>query len=129
MIVLDASAAVCVVLDSPLDRAHRIKVRLQGEQLHSPHLIDLEVANALRRLVQAGGLTAARAAEALDDLAHLPLRRHPHLPFLVDIWRLRDNYTAYDAAYLTLAGVLDVPLITLDVRMARAPSGASIEVF
>lgn len=129
MIVLDASSAVCVLLNSPVDRAARIRERLRGEELQAPHLIDLEVAHALRRMVLIGDLTSAGAEEALNSLAWLEVDRHPHYPFLGDIWRMRSNRTAYDAAYVALAEFLRAPLITLDGRMARTPSAATIEVF
>lgn len=36
------------------------------------------------------------------------------------IWELRDNLTAYDAAYVALAEALDAPLLTGDRHLARA---------
>lgn len=129
MIVLDASAAVCVLLNSPAQRASALRQRLRGEQLQAPHLIDLEVAQTLRRFVLAGSLAADRASDALTDLAQLPLTRQPHYPFLERVWQLRSNLTAYDAAYIALAEFLVAPLLTLDSRMARARPGATVEVF
>lgn len=87
------------------------------------------MAQTLRRFVLAGTLPADRAGDALDELAQSPLVRHPHYPFLERVWQLRSNLTAYDAAYVALAEFLDAPLLTLDARMARAPSWATIEVF
>jgi predicted nucleic acid-binding protein len=129
LIVLDASAAICIALNSPPERAAALRQRLNGEVARAPHLIDLEVAQTLRRLVLAGTLPVYRAGDALNELAQSPLVRHPHHPFLERVWQLRSNLTAYDAAYVALAEFLDVPLLTLDARMARAPSGATIEVF
>lgn len=87
----------------------------------APHLIDLEVASALRRLVRTPGVDPDDARRSLAGLAQLPgLVRHEHFPLLPRIWDLRDNFSAYDAAYVALAERLDLPLVTLDARLARA---------
>ncbi len=97
--------------------------------LHAPHLIDVEVAQVLRRYVNRGQLGEHHAAAALDDLRDLALERYPHHLFLPRIWDLRDNVTAYDAAYLALAEALDAPLLTCDRRLATAPGhGARVVV-
>lgn len=129
MIVLDASATVCLLLNEPVTRARTILERLRGETLQAPHLMDVEVTHALRRLVLTGMLAPVRGREALTDLAQLRLTRYPHYPLLDRIWQLRSNLTAYDAAYVALAEFLAAPLVTLDSRMARSGAGATIEVF
>ncbi len=74
----------------------------------------------LRRASLSGGLEERRSAQALADLSALPLRRAPHLPLLPRIWELRQNVTAYDAAYVALAEVLESALATADRRLDRA---------
>ena len=74
----------------------------------------------LRRYATRAALTAARGAQAIDLLLRFPVARYPHEPLLPRIWRLRDGSTAYDAAYVALAEVLDAPLVTCDQRLARA---------
>lgn len=131
MIVLDASAAVALLLDTPLSAATALRERIRrpGESLHVPHLIDLEVTQVLRRFVLRRELPAERARDALLDLADLPLLRYPHQPFVSRIWDLRENLTAYDACYVALAEVLDAPLLTLDAAMQRAAGpSATVEV-
>jgi predicted nucleic acid-binding protein len=120
VIVVDASAVIEVLLNTRA--AARVAERLFGgrETLHVPHLLDLEVAQALRRYVLAGDLDGERGEEALDDLCDLPLRRYPHEPFLGRIWELRRNVTAYDAAYLALAEALGAPCLTRDAKLADA---------
>jgi predicted nucleic acid-binding protein len=120
VIVVDASAVLEVLLQTPA--AARIEARLfaVGETLHVPHLLDLEVVHVLRRYEALGVLTAHRAQEALEDLTAWPLRRYPHELFLGRIWALRHNLTAYDAAYVALAEVLGVPLVTCDTRLAAS---------
>jgi len=127
--VVDASAVLEVLLRTPL--AWTIERRLfdRRQTLHAPHLIDLEVAQVLRRYSAAGDLTDERAQEALTDFADLPVTRYPHQPFLGRIWELRRNVTAYDAAYIALAEVLRAPLVTCDRALASAPGHrATIEI-
>ena len=129
MIVLDASAVIELLLQTAIGKrvARRIAARSQG--LHSPHLVDVEVLQVLRRWEARGALSSDRAAEAVVDLAQLDLRRHPHDVLSSRIWELRANVTAYDAAYLALAEALRAPLLTTDGRLARAPGHrATVEV-
>jgi len=125
VIVVDASAAVELILRG---RASPIAKRLldDREALHAPHLIDLEVTQALRRLVSAGDFTAVRAGRALDYFSDLPISRHAHSHLLPRVWQLRDNLTAYDAAYVSLAEALNAPLVTADSRLARARGHAAV---
>ena len=129
MIVVDASAILELLLDTPA--APDIETRLlgPGESLHAPHLLDLEVVQTLRRYVSVGELTTQRGEQALSDLADFPIIRYPHDLFLSRIWALRHNVSAYDAAYLALAESLPAPLITCDTRLAAAPGHrASVEL-
>jgi predicted nucleic acid-binding protein len=96
-----------------------------GRSLWAPHLIDVEVGHALRRTVAARRLREDRAAAALGKLSELPLRRIVHVGLLDRAWQLRYNLTFYDGIYVALAEMLDVPLITLDRRLARAADDAS----
>lgn len=91
-----------------------------GQTLHAPHLLDVEVAQVIRRYALSGEIDRARGGLALADLADLPLRRYPHDFLLPRIWDLRNNLTAYDAAYVALAEALDAPLLTRDRRLAAA---------
>ncbi len=99
----------------------RVRVRLRGEHLAAPELIDLEVLSVLRRSERVGALNTRRAALAVRDLRDLPLDRAPHLPLVRRCWELRGNVTAYDAAYVALAETLGVPLLTADRRLAASP--------
>jgi predicted nucleic acid-binding protein len=129
LIVVDASAVLEVLLRS--DTGKRLEERLLTgkESLYSPHVLDLEVAQVLRRFAAAGELRAERGREALADLEDLPLHRYPHDFLLPRIWDLRRNVTAYDAAYLALAEILVAPLVTCDARLASVPGHrARVEV-
>ena len=120
VIVVDASALLEVLLNSAV--ADRVAARIfrVGDTLHAPHLLDLEVVQVLRRYAAAGDLGTERALEALEDLGDFPLTRYPHDVFLARIWALRQNLTAYDAAYVALAEALDAPLVTRDRALAGA---------
>ena len=130
MIVLDASAAIDWLLRTP--PGERIDERIAGrnETLHAPHLLDLEVAQVLRRLAREGVLSARRADDAVQDFSDLRVTRYPHFALLPRIWQLRHNLSAYDAAYVVLAEKLRSPLITRDARLAASPGHvAQVEVF
>jgi predicted nucleic acid-binding protein len=99
-----------------------------NETLHAPHLIDLEVAQVLRRYVRSSVIPTERGTQALTDLADFPLTRYPHFVLLTRIWQMRHGLTAYDAAYLALAEALDAPLVTRDRALARAGSQVRVEV-
>ncbi|HEX7051375.1 MAG TPA: type II toxin-antitoxin system VapC family toxin [Longimicrobiales bacterium] len=128
MVVADASAVLEVLLRT--EAAPRVETRLfSASTLHAPHLLDLEVAQVLRRYELRGELSRRRGAEALADLADLTIERYPHHLFLGRIWELRRNVTAYDAAYIALAEALDAPLVTRDARLGRVRGhGARVEV-
>jgi predicted nucleic acid-binding protein len=121
LIVLDASALVELVLDTPLGRRVARCIADPAEGLHAPHLADLEVVQVLRRYVRDGLLEVAEAETAIDDYAALDLQRHDHLPLLGRVWDLRRNFSAYDAVYVALSEVLGAVLLTCDGRLARGP--------
>jgi predicted nucleic acid-binding protein len=129
LIVADASVVLELLLQTP--RAAAIEARLfrRGESIHAPALIDVEVAQVLRRYVRRAELDEPRARASVQLLAAFPLERYQHEPLLPRMWELRDNLTAYDAAYVALAEGLRAPLLTCDVRLTRAAaSRAEIEV-
>jgi predicted nucleic acid-binding protein len=126
VIVVDASVLVDVLLRVPTAGPVESRLLDSDPTLHAPHLIDVEVLQVLRRFASAGGWRPARAAQALDDLAALPIERYPHDALAARIWELRRSLTAYDAAYIALAEALDCPLVTRDARLARSPGHTAI---
>jgi predicted nucleic acid-binding protein len=130
MIVLDASAAVDWLLQTTAGQRIENRIYSQNETLHTPHLLDLEVAQVLRRLVRQGVVSIRRADEAVRDLLDLRMTRYAHGVLLPRIWQLRDNFSAYDAAYIVLAEKLRAALVTRDRRLASASGHAArIELF
>jgi predicted nucleic acid-binding protein len=129
VIVIDASALLEALLRTPAAKTIEDRLFAPGQTLHAPHLLDVEVAQVIRRYAASGEISGERGRMALADLADLPLRRYPHDFLLPRIWDLRNNLTAYDAAYVALAEALDVPLLTRDRRLAAAAGHrARIEV-
>lgn len=116
MIVVDASAVVDALGGHP-----KLLARAVGEEMHAPHLLDIEVASAFRRLVAEGSIDDTVAARALAVLAKADIHRHGHVALLPPIWALRAAVSPYDAAYVSLAAALQAPLITTDRKLAAAP--------
>ena len=126
MIVLDASVVLEILLRTRVGLEIENRIFSPDETLHAPHLLDLEVAQVLRRYWTTGVMFPERGQDALEDLEDLPINRYPHDLFLSRIWELRYNLTAYDAAYVSLAEALAAPLMTRDRRLASAPGHTAI---
>jgi predicted nucleic acid-binding protein len=130
VIVLDASAALDWLLQTSAGQRIEKRIYSAHESLHAPHLLDLEVAQVLRRLVREGAVSAHRAEQAIEDFLDLRMTRYPHFLLLPRIWQLRHNLSAYDAAYVVLAEKLGARLLTRDGRLASASGHAAlIELF
>lgn len=129
MIVLDASAAVEFLLNTPLGERVGNRLSTDSTSLHAPQLLDVEVLHVLRRLCLGKVVGERRASQALADLAELPVTRYSHEDLIGRAWTLRATLTAYDAMYLALAEALDATVVTCDGRLARAHGHqAEIEV-
>ena len=128
MIVVDASALLEVLLNTFAGSLVARRLFTKNETLHTPHLLDLEIAQVLRRYALAGELNPTRGLQALEDLADFPLTRYPHDLLLPRIWELRHNITAYDAAYIALAEALAAPLLTRDAACLGAGHHAQVEL-
>ncbi len=129
MLVVDTSAVLeALVARNP---APGLVERLAEDgDLHAPHLIDIELLHALRRLNSLGQLSEERATDARADFRDLALVRYPHIQLSDRIWQLRHNLTAYDAAFVALAESLQAPLVTCDTHIVNAPGHAArVELF
>jgi len=128
MIVVDSAAVVDAL--TAVAGTDELRARLATEDLHAPDLVDLEVVSAVRGLTLRGHLSATRAEDLLTDFDDLPMQRWPSADALRRrAFQLRDNVSAYDAAYVALAEALDCPLVTRDGRLARSRGhSAQIEV-
>jgi len=130
VIVLDASAVVDWLLLTPEGQQIDRRIFSSSESLHAPHLLDIEVAQVMRRLRRDRAISAQRAGEAMQDLLDARIARYPHTLVLPRVWELRYNLSAYDAAYVALAETLNAQLITRDSRLASTPGhSATIELF
>jgi predicted nucleic acid-binding protein len=126
LIVLDASAVLEVLLRSQLGLEIEKRIFSPTESLFAPHLIDLEVAQVVRRYCEFGEIESKRGKEAIEDLKDLPIKRYQHDIFLSRIWALRHNMTAYDAVYVALAETLHAPLLTCDAHLVSAPGHEAV---
>ncbi|WP_301546734.1 type II toxin-antitoxin system VapC family toxin [Gordonia sp. X0973] len=127
--VLDASVVVELLLNLPLAEDVRRRIAASTVQLHAPQLLTIEVLQVLRRRVAAGSTTTEEANRALELFEELDVSYHDHALLARRVWALRGNLTAYDAAYVALAELLDVPLLTADAGLAGAPGNqAQIEL-
>jgi predicted nucleic acid-binding protein len=129
VLVVDTSAVLDAIAAD--ESAPGLIARLSDDgDLHAPHLVDVEVLDALRRMTMRGEISDDRAADARSDYADTALLRYPHKPLADRIWELRHNLSAYDAAFVALAEALGAPLVTCDARLASARGhGAAIELF
>jgi predicted nucleic acid-binding protein len=127
MLVIDTSAVLAALSERTPD-ASLVRRFADDGDLHAPHLIDIEILHALRRLVRGGKLSADRAEDVRTDFTELAITRYGHEPLADRVWALRENLSAYDAAFVALADALDVPLVTCDARLAKAP-GVAVELF
>ncbi len=120
MIVVDASAVLELVLDTEAARRVADRLLAPSEVLHAPHLLDVEVTQAVRRYVANREIDSAKGRQAIADLLDLPVARHPHTVLLPRAWELRRSISAYDAMYVALAEALGAPLLTRDQRLSRS---------
>lgn len=120
--MLDASALV-LALVGKTSAADALRQRLPTMRRHAPHLIDAELGNVLRRHKHSGRISAQEALSALRASTVLIEHRYPHAGPLAELaWRWQANISFYDALYVALAVLLDVPLITADARLSRTPT-------
>jgi predicted nucleic acid-binding protein len=120
MLVVDTSAILAALVGRPKIPGLSEALASDGD-LHAPHLIDVELIHALRRLVLKGNVSEERAQDCRTDFADLAIKRYPHQPLADRMWELRHNLTAYDSAFAALSEMLGVPLVTCDARLTEAP--------
>ncbi len=128
MIIIDASALVGTLVYTE-DYPALVARVAHGSNWHAPQLLDLEFLSSMRSLIARQEISASRAAKALIDFDEMGIRLYPHTLLLEKVWVLRHNFTPYDAAYIALSEIFDVPLITLDRALESDVHSAQVEVF
>ncbi len=121
MIVIDNSVLVAAFLETGR-RAAAAQQVMTSADLIAPELIDVEAVHTTRGILLGGKTSLASAEKFLHELPALAIERVPHRVLLDRMWELRDNATAYDAAYIALAENLGATLATADAAMARVPN-------
>ena len=125
-LVVDASIVIRALAEDPGDELLRHRLATSG-RLHAPAHLGAEVLSGVRGLTLGGRLTQIRAEQAIDDFLDLPIVRHPIEAMATQVWLLRHNFTAYDGAYVALAGALDLVLLTCDQKIVQAaPAGVEV---
>lgn len=119
MIVLDASVIVELLTNGRLADSLRRDLAGRTDSFIVPHLLDVEVASAFRKLAAGQRIDSHRTEQLLTGLAELPAERYAHTPLLTRIWELRHNFTSYDAACIALAEVTDSVLYTTDGKLSK----------
>lgn len=122
MLVVDTSAILLALAD-PTHKAAQLMA--DSNDLHAPHLLDIEYLHSVRRLLRQGELDEVQASQLISSLSEVPIERYSHTLMAARIWELRHNLTAYDAAFVALAEALNAPLVTADARMAAAPGNSA----
>jgi predicted nucleic acid-binding protein len=121
VIVVDASALASALLDDgPAGQRARGVLAGDTEWAAPAHLV-LEVISVIRSRLRGGKVSARRAADAVAAVAGMAVSWADGQRLVGRVWQLRENRTAYDAAYVALAEDLGVALVTADVRLANAP--------
>lgn len=120
LVVVDASVWVEYLLQTDAAQQYRDTIESETTDLHVPALCDVELISGLRRCIREEDLTISRAEQALEHYLDLPIERHGHTALLERMLELRDNFSAYDAAYAILAESLPAALVTADAPFARA---------
>lgn len=128
MIVLDASVVVELLTNGALADEIRMELAAADGSFLVPHLIDVEVVSAIRRLTAGSRIDSHRSRQLLEALATLPAERYAHSPLMERVWELRHNFTAYDAVYIALAEETGSVLYTCDDKLRRG-HGAKVVVF
>jgi len=118
-IVIDASALVAAVLPAS-SHSEWAWDQCRTGTLVAPELVSLEVANVMRKAVLRGHVDHATGWEALTLAVNCVSDFYPHRGFLQGVWETRNHMSSYDASYVHLARVLEVPLVTLDTGLAKA---------
>ena len=120
IIVVDASAVIAALINYG-DNGQWAERQLRSARLAAPHLMQAEAANVLRRAEYNGKISSGVAGLAYRDLIDLPVELHSFDRVATRVWELRGAITSYDAWYVAIAELLDAPLVTLDVKLSRAP--------
>lgn len=119
MIVVDASVLTAALIDDESSgKAARARLGSDAHWAGPGHLL-VDTLQAVRGRLLGRKISAGRAGDAVAALTGASLDVIDVQPLLPRIWELRANVSAYDAAYVAVAEICAVPLITGDARLGR----------
>lgn len=118
-VVVDSSVVIAALVDTGANGAWAEQI-LEQDGLYAPEHLRVEAASVLRRLEREKKITQQEANAAFEDLVELNVELYAFEAFADRTWELRHNVSIYDGWYLALAEALNLPLATLDGRLARA---------
>ena len=133
-LVLDASLALQRFLADEADRKYSLSVlsSLSEKQAVVPVLWFYEVGNGLLMAYRRKRIVQDQIDGFLTRLKNLPIQAAPQAPIdVLDLPALAQTHslTNYDAAYLSLALRLGLPLATTDAALRRAATAAAVPIF
>ena len=118
-VIVDSSVVVAALVDTSSHGEWAEQI-LEDHDLYAPEHLRVEAANMLRRLERGKEVSEQEANAAFEDLIELQVELHAFEVFSERVWELRNNVSIYDGWYVALAEALDLPLATLDERLAKA---------
>jgi predicted nucleic acid-binding protein len=122
LIVLDSSAVVDLLFRREPESTWVLEqLGAARWRVSAPHLIDAEVLGVVRDRVLRGWISSSDGLDRIRRMTEFPMRRYPHVALLERAWELHPSVQAADALFVALAEALDLPLVTTDRRLARAP--------
>ncbi len=128
-LVIDTSVTMAWCFeDDATDATEAVLESLLHDEAIVPSLWELEVTNVLLVAERRSRIREAQAARFIDVLTRLPIRVDPAPTDLTAILAAGRHHrlSAYDAAYLTLAERLGIPLATVGDKLATACRAAGV---
>lgn len=120
MIIVDASVLIDAMLDDGAAGESARAVLAEDAAWAAPPHLFVEFLSVLRRRVLRHEIRPDRAVQAVAALVEFEVSWTDPASTVTRTWELRNNVTAFDAAYVAAAELLNCALVTGDRRLAAA---------